>query len=158
MTTSTTTGMQTILNPIPNVDPLAGGKGGADTVMVAGPKVAVGVGDFSEYDTIKAKNGGRDLVMKDYRDFLLKVARVLPDLFTEDFEKTKTPLGKIQEVETFINSLLKPEFIEFSKKILTQKMPLDQGATTLQEVSVRSVLSREYRNAKIATHELQTVM
>ena len=37
-------------------------------------------------------------------------------------------------------------------------MPLDQGATKLQEVSARSVLSREYGNAKIAAHELQAVM
>ena len=162
MTTSTATGIQTLVAPTPNVDPLAGAKGGTDpsaaTVMVAGPKVAVGVGDFPEYDEIKAKNGGKDLVMKDYRDILLKVARDLPDLFTADLEKTKTPLGKIQKVETFINSLLKPELIEYSKKILTQKMPLDQGATKLQEVSARSVLSREYGNVKIATHELQAVM
>ena len=60
--------------------------------------------------------------MKDYRDILLKVARDLPDLFTADLEKTKTPLGKIQKVETFINSLNKTEIIDFSKKILTQKL------------------------------------
>ena len=79
-------------------------------------------------------------------------------MFTEDLEKAKTPLGKIQKVETFINSLNKTEIIDFSKKILKQKMELDQGATKLQEVSARSVLSRKYGNAKIATHELQAVM
>ncbi len=75
MTTSTTTGMQTLLNPTPNVDPLAGAKGGADpnTVMVARPKVPVGVSTYPEYDAIKAKNGGKDLIMKDYREILNKV-------------------------------------------------------------------------------------
>ena len=131
---------------------------GASTTMVAGPKLAVDVGNFPEYDEIKAKNGGKDLVMKDYRDILLKVARDLPDLFTEDLEKAKTPLGKIQKVETFINSLNKTEIIDFSKKILKQKMGLDQGATKLQEVVARSFLSEKYGNAKIAAHELQAVM
>jgi hypothetical protein len=41
---------------------------------------------------------------------------------------------------------------------LKEKYELKDATTTLQEVFARSVLSREYGNAKIATHELQAVM
>jgi hypothetical protein len=158
MTTSTTTGMQTILKPIPNVDPLEGAKGGAGTVMVAGPKMAIDVGNFPEYDAIKAKNGGAELTMKDYRDILKQVATDFPNLFTKDLEKAKTATGKIQKVETYVNNLNKAELGAYSKKILIEKYKLDDATRKLQQVSGRSVLSRHYGDAKIATHELQDVM
>jgi len=160
MTTSTTTGMQTLLNPIPNVDPLAGAKGGADpnTVMVAGPKMAIDVGNFPEYDAIKAKNNGAELTMKDYRDILKQVATDFPNLFTKDLEKAKTATGKIQKVETYVNNLNKADLGAYSKKILIEKYKLNDATIKFQEVSERSVLSREYGNTKIATHELQNVM
>ena len=136
----------------------AGAKGGADTVMVAGPKMAIDVGNFPEYVAIKAKNGGAELTMKDYRDILKQVAIELPNLFIEDLQKAKTTTGKIQKVETYVNNLNKAELGAFSKKILIQKYKLDDATRKLQEVSGRSVLSRQYGDTKIATHELQNVM
>jgi hypothetical protein len=136
----------------------AGAKGGTDTVMVAGPKMAIDVGNFPEYVAIKAKNGGAELTMKDYRDILKQVAIELPNLFIEDLQKAKTTTGKIQKVETYVNNLNKAELGAFSKKILIQKYKLDDATRKLQEVSGRSVLSRQYGDTKIATHELQNVM
>ena len=155
MTTSTTTGMQTLLNPTPNVDPLAGAKGGADpnTVMVAGPKVPVGVSTYPEYDAIKAKNGGKDLIMKDYRDILNKVGTDLPQLFDDELQKSGN-----KKISTYINQLSKAEIVLLSEKILKEKYQFKDATTTLQEVSARSLSSREYGNAKIATHELQAIM
>jgi hypothetical protein len=160
MTTSTTTCIQTLVNPIPNVDPLTGAKGGSDpnTVMVAGPKVPIDVGSFPEYDAIKAKNGGAELTVKDYREILKQVSIDLPNLFTEDLEKSRTPTGKLQKVETYINNLLKGDIAKYSRKILIEKYKLDDATRKLQEKSARSVLSKDYRNTKIATYELQDVM
>jgi hypothetical protein len=155
MTTSTTTGMQTLLNPTPNVDPLAGAKGGADpnTVMVAGPKVPVGVSTYPEYDAIKAKNGGKDLIMKDYRDILNKVGTDLPQLFDDELQKSGN-----KKISTYINQLSKAEIVLLSEKILKEKYQFKDATTTLQEVFAQSVSSRNYANTKIATHELQAVM
>jgi hypothetical protein len=157
MTTSTATGIQTLVAPTPNVDPLAGAKGGADpsagTVMVAGPKVAVGVGNYPEYNEIKAKNGGKDLTRADYRDILNQVAVDLPNLFTDELLKSGN-----KKVSTYINTLLKEDLVQLSEKILKEKYVLSQSTSKLQDVSARSVLSRDYRNTKIAVHELQDVM
>ena len=141
MTTSTTTGMQTLLNPTPNVDPLAGAKGGADpnTVMVAGPKVPVGVSTYPEYDAIKAKNGGKDLIMKDYRDILNKVGTDLPQLFDDELQKSGN-----KKISTYINQLSKAEIVLLSEKILKEKYQFKDATTTLQEVFARSLSSREY--------------
>jgi hypothetical protein len=133
-------------------------KGAGGSVMVAGPKMAIGVGNFPEYNAIKAKNGGAELTMRDYREILKQVATDLPNLFTEDLEKAKTATGKIPKSETYVNNLNKADLIAYSEKILIQKYKLDDATRKLQEVSVRSVLSREYGNAKIATYELQAVM
>ena len=173
-TTDPATGIVTTIVAVPQVAPStqqlvdaatataakggAGAKGGADTVMVAGPKMAIDVGNFPEYVAIKAKNGGAELTMKDYRDILKQVAIELPNLFIEDLQKAKTTTGKIQKVETYVNNLNKAELGAFSKKILIEKYKLDDATRKLQEVSGRSVLSRQYGDTKIATHELQNVM
>jgi len=117
--------------------------------MVAGPKVPIGVGNYPEYDAIKAKNGGKDLIMKDYRDILNEVAGDHPQLFPEAGTK---------KITTYINALNKTELVALSEKVLLQKYNLDDATRKLQEVSARSVVSRTYGNAKIATHELQAVM
>ena len=79
-------------------------------------------------------------------------------MFTEDLDKARTPTGKLQKPDTYINTLLKGEIGPYSKKILIQKYKLDDATIKLQEVSARSVLSKNYGNAKIAMHELQAVM
>jgi len=141
MTTSTTTGMQTLVTPTPNIALLAGAKGGADpnTVMVAGPKVPVGVGSYPEYDAIKAKNGGKDLIMKDYRDILNKVGTDLPQLFSDELQKSGN-----KKISTYINQLSKAEIVLLSEKILKEKYQFKDATTKLQEVSLQSLSSRNY--------------
>ena len=141
MTTSTTTGMQTLVTPTPNIAPLAGAKGGADpnTVMVAGPKVPVGVGSYPEYDAIKAKNGGKDLTMKDYREILNKVGTDLPQLFSDELQKSGN-----KKISTYINQLSKAEIVLLSEKILKEKYQFKDATTKLQEVSLQSLSSRNY--------------
>ena len=108
---------------------------------------------YPEYDAIKAKNGGKDLIMKDYRDILNKVGTDLPQLFDDELQKSGN-----KKISTYINQLSKTEIVLLSEKILKEKYQFKDATTTLQEVFARSVLSREYGNAKIATHELQDVM
>jgi hypothetical protein len=141
MTTSTTTGMQTLVTPTPNVDPLAGAKGGPDpsatsTVMVAGPKMAVGVGSYPEYDAIKATNGGKDLTLKDYRDILYQVGAEYPNLFADELQKSGN-----KKVSTYVNILKKADIIDLSEKILKEKYAYinqqQQSSATLIQNAVR---------------------
>ena len=133
--------MQTLVTPTPNIALLAGAKGGADpnTVMVAGPKVPVGVGSYPEYDAIKAKNGGKDLIMKDYRDILNKVGTDLPQLFSDELQKSGN-----KKISTYINQLSKAEIVLLSEKILKEKYQFKDATTKLQEVSLQSLSSRNY--------------
>ena len=108
---------------------------------------------YPEYDAIKAKNGGKDLIMKDYREILNKVGTDLPQLFADELQKSGN-----KKISTYINQLSKAEIVLLSEKILKEKYQFKDATTTLQEVFARSVLSREYGNAKIATHELQAIM
>jgi hypothetical protein len=102
-------------------------KGEAGSVMVTGPKMAVSVGNYPEYDEIKAKNGGKDLIMKDYRDMLIKVAQDYPHLFPGT-----------QKASTYINSRSKPELHALSEKILKEKYAYideqDQSANLIQNI------------------------
>jgi len=106
----------------------AAAKGGAgSSVMVTGPKISVSVGNYPEYDEIKAKNGGKDLIMKDYRDILMKVAQDYPHLFPGT-----------QKASTYINSRSKPELHALSEKILKEKYAYideqDQSANLIQNI------------------------
>ena len=106
---------------------VAGAKGGANSVMVSGPKMAVSVGNYPEYDAIMAKNGGKPLVIKDYREILNQVAEDYPHLFPG-----------IKKVSTYINSRSKPDLIELAEKVLKQKYEYineqDQSANLIQNI------------------------
>lgn len=120
-TTDPATGITTTNVVVPPIAPTAqeqadaaaaaAAKGGAgSSVMVAGPKMSVSVGNYPEYDEIMAKNGGKPLTMKDYREVLIKVAEDYPHLFPGT-----------KKVSTYINSRSKPELVDLSEKILKQK-------------------------------------
>ena len=98
--------------------------------MVAGPKVPVGVGNYPEYDEIKAKNGGKDLVMKDYRDMLLKVEVEYPKLFPE---------AGTQKVSTYINTLNKKDLVAYAEKVLEQKYANIDAENTRKQTLVNSL-------------------
>ena len=102
-----------------------GAAGGS--VMVSGPKMAVSVGNYPEYDAIMAKNGGKPLVIKDYREILKQVAEDYPHLFPG-----------IKKVSTYINSRSKPDLIELAEKVLKQKYEdineQDQSANLIQNI------------------------
>jgi hypothetical protein len=95
--------------------------------MVSGPKMAVSVGNYPEYDAIMAKNGGKPLVIKDYREILKQVAEDYPHLFPG-----------IKKVSTYINSRSKPDLIEFAEKVLKEKYEYineqDQSANLIQNI------------------------
>ena len=98
--------------------------------MVPGPKVPVGVGNYPEYNEIKAKNGGKPLISKDYKEILSQLAGDYPNLFTEPGSK---------KITTYINSLNKTELIAFAEKVLKQKYELIEqeqhsSATLIQNV------------------------
>jgi hypothetical protein len=106
----------------------AAAKGGdGSSVMVSGPKMAVSVGNYPEYDAIMAKNGGKPLVIKDYREILNQVAEDYPHLFPG-----------IKKVSTYINSRSKPDLIELAEKVLKQKYEdineQDQSANLIQNI------------------------
>jgi hypothetical protein len=81
-TTDPATGITTTNVVVPQVAPstqqladAAAAKGGAGgSVMVPGPKVPIGVGNYPEYDEIKTKNGGKPLISKDYKEILNQLA------------------------------------------------------------------------------------
>jgi hypothetical protein len=105
-----------------------GGAGGS--VMVPGPKVPVGVGNYPEYDEIKAKNGGKPLISKDYKEILNQLAGEYPNFFAETGNK---------KITTYINSLNKTELIAFAEKVLKQKYEFIEqeqhsSATLIQNV------------------------
>jgi hypothetical protein len=134
-TTDPATGITTTNVVVPQVAPstqqladAAAAKGGAGgSLMLAGPKMSVSVGNYPEYDEIKAKNGGKDLIMKDYRDMLIKVAQDYPHLFPGT-----------QKASTYINSRSKPELHALSEKILKEKYAYideqDQSANLIQNI------------------------
>ena len=138
MTTSTTTGMQTLVTPTPNIAPLAGAKGGADTVMVTG-KVPLPMGIYPEYEEVKAKNGNKPLVGKDYRAILEQIAVDFPKWFEEGLKETNT-----KKISTYINKLTVLEQAGLTDKLLAKKYEFKDATTKLQEVSARSLSSREY--------------
>jgi hypothetical protein len=94
-------------------------KGAGGSVMVAGPKVPIGVGNYPEYDAIMAKNGGKPLISKDYKEILNQLAGEYPNLFPET---------RNLKITTYINSLNKPELDALSKKVLKLKS-LDQAVS-----------------------------
>ena len=134
-TTDPATGITTTNVVVPPIAPTAqqqadatAAKGGAgSSVMVTGPKISVSVGNYPEYDEIKAKNGGKDLIMKDYRDILIKVAQDYPHLFPGT-----------QKASTYINSRSKPELHALSEKILKEKYAYideqNQSANLIQNI------------------------
>jgi hypothetical protein len=105
-------------------------KGAAGSVMVAGPKMAVSVGNYPEYDEIKAKNGGKELTMKDYRDILNQVGVEYPKLF----------LGAgTRKISTYINTFNKTDLIALSEKVLLQKYANIDAYNTRKETLVNSL-------------------
>jgi hypothetical protein len=149
-TTDPATGITTTIVAVPPTAPTAqeladaaatattAAKGGAgDSVMVAGPKVPIGVGNYPEYDEAKAKTGNKVLTNKDYRDILNKVAEDYPQLFPEAGTK---------KVSTYINALIKTELIAYSEKVLQQKYAIiDQQRKSSATLIQNAVRGRDAR-------------
>jgi uncharacterized protein (DUF1778 family) len=117
-------------------------KGAGGSVMVPGPKVPIGVGSYPEYDAIMAKNGGKPLISKDYKEILYKLAEDQPKFFTEAGNK---------KITTYINSLNKTELVELSEKVLAKKYKYSEASSILQSASRRTT-NTSIRN------ELGTIM
>jgi len=148
-TTDPATGITSVNLFVPHVAPTAqdqtdaaaaaAAKGGNGTVMLAGPKIAVSVGNYPEYEEMKRKYGRAELGLTQYKEILNKLATDLPDLFIEDLKKAPTPGGKLQKVQTYINNLKKPEAFALSEKVLMQKYADIDAETTRKETLVNSL-------------------